>query len=666
MSLLRLRPALNIAVRQMMSSAASSFTPSDDAGLALWLRAPTTSYVTGTTQAVDVDPLSSWLDSVGAKSFAQATAGNRPRYCVLETVPTVRFAGPNRTKAITYANKVFGNNTDFTVSLAFRRAQRNTVLGTLYSECNSAATNALFAIVINTAGSITVQMRDNAGAIVQLAATTRVDDNKIHVVTVTILSGNVICYIDGNLEFSTNYAATVTGWATATFDRTTLGARTSTTVNTFMMCDIYEVVGYTPSISGATLTSHNNYLVSKYAGAIPAREVCGNANGSGLYSQAVYSLTTNKTYIGAGNSNASPQVTVINHGVTPNTKLTYVIDDNIGTDRHNSCAIAFDSSGRILAFYDDHNNGFLWINKSTNVDDPTAWGTKVDIGPGTMHAYVHAIKTTEGAASWRIYVFYRDQSVGSWNYRLCDNTHLALASMTWAAPVVLWQPQGAVNVQIYGRPRMCADGNIHFFFGDDDVDAIGGHTDLYHFMYKPSAAKFYKSDGTTEITSPPFDATDATLVYDSSAHGNRHIQFTGDIMTSGSNIYITASTKDPSLTNGRRLVRLVYSSGAWALDEIMSLASAQDVAFKPGDPNTLYYAENDGTNLQQYKIVNSAGVWGSPVVLTSGDHFTTVTQGAFRVVDAELGGPIDIGYQWGHYADSTTPYGHLLTYPAAA
>lgn len=647
------------AVRPM--AAFKPFLPSDSAALALWLRANTTSYVSGTTQAVDTETLSSWLDSVGSKSFAQATSGSRPMYAVLEGKPAVRLAGINRTNCLVYTGKVFGNSTSFTLSIACRIPDINTVTSAIYSEANSADTSDLLQISCYTDGTVRVNLRDSADHVVNANSTSRIDDNKVHVVTVVVDSGNLQIYVDGSQEYNADYAATVTGWTSATFNRSTIGAKTSTTTLSYLQADIFEIVGYAPALSASALASHHAYLIAKYSGIIPAVELVGFASGQAVVTSAV--RKSGKSYFGSYNFDKQPQVTVVDHGVSPATKLSYVINtgDN-GGNFHDSTAIAFTKAGRILAFYGDHNTAVLNVSKSTNVLDPTAWATAVDIGPDTTHGYPQAITTTEGANSWRNYIFYRNQTHGCWKFRYSDDTDAA--TPTWAAAQTLWQPQGDTDVQIYMTARLCSDGNIHFTASSNDVEpGPAGGTDLYHWMYKPADGKWYKSDGTTEITSLPFDTSDATKVYDSSDHGTRNPSNKQDIMVSGGNIYVAIGTSDRvNGTTEGRLVRAVYSSGSWTIDEAVDVTpnSWPYPSFSNSGPDVIYYPRSVSGLAQLYRATLSGATW-TVDALTSGPHFTSTAQGSMRV---DGGVEIDMAWYWGANDDSNFAYGQLSGYPA--
>jgi hypothetical protein len=103
-------------LRRTRAAGGGGFSPSDIAGLALWLKADGTLWQDSgrtTPASSDADPVGAWDDASGNDDhYTQATAGSRPAFKtgIVNGLPVVRFdgasdylAGPNHLSALTAA-----------------------------------------------------------------------------------------------------------------------------------------------------------------------------------------------------------------------------------------------------------------------------------------------------------------------------------------------------------------------------------------------------------------------------------------------------------------------------------------------------------------------------------------------------------------------------------
>jgi hypothetical protein len=87
-------------LRRTRSAGGGGFTPTDIAGMTLWLRADVAAYNdAGSTLATDAQTVRQWNDqSASARNASQATSGNRPTWRSNSGLPYVEFADDGVTK----------------------------------------------------------------------------------------------------------------------------------------------------------------------------------------------------------------------------------------------------------------------------------------------------------------------------------------------------------------------------------------------------------------------------------------------------------------------------------------------------------------------------------------------------------------------------------------
>lgn len=283
-----------------------------------------------------------------------------------------------------------------------------------------------------------------------------------------------------------------------------------------------------------------------------------------------------------------------------------VISASLEDDDHDNPAFLRRSDGKLLAFFAKHNSASLWVAVSTNVDDPVSWGTPIDLdsqlGQGN-YAYANVIQIDSG----RTYLFYRATNVApgtgdwAWHYSYTDD---ASGTTGWTT-----------GVQISGSARP-----YHRFRknGTDRIDIIvnDGHPNVtptngtYHFYLLDTAGTitFHESDGTA-ISSPPFDNTDWTEVYNATTGGAR--SWVWDVTVDGSGRPVVCFATFPATgTNAdHRYYQARWSGTAWSYHQICAaggelypenISAEQEysggVITDPGNPDTVYCSRQVDAN----------------------------------------------------------------------
>jgi len=240
-----------------------SFSPSDIAGLQLWLKADA---ITGLN---DGDALTTWEDShTSNNDFAQATAGKKPTYQTNEIngLPVVRFDGTD--DLLTAAN--FLSSSEGTV-FAVVRFTAAIAHGTRILASADQATNSYWWLCTASYSSgvpnIAIEQKNNdtstgVGGSTALAAATPY---------IEMWHSNGTAYslrVNGNDETESLIAGTDNGdWLgdTANRDAFSLGAQKLVAEGAFFKGDIGELIMYDTGISAGNITSVETYLNARWA-----------------------------------------------------------------------------------------------------------------------------------------------------------------------------------------------------------------------------------------------------------------------------------------------------------------------------------------------------------------------------------------------------------------
>jgi hypothetical protein len=242
-------------------------------------------------------------------------------------------------------------------------------------------------------------------------------------------------------------------------------------------------------------------------------------------------------------------------------------------DDHNNPAFLQRNDGHLLAFYTEHHSHNLYMNVSVKPNDASSWEPAVTINPnGGDHMgkygdnkYTYANPFMLSDENNRIYLF------GRWlgfkpNMSWSDD-----GGKTWAESRVVvanepftWQQRPYVKYYSDGKSK------IHMVFTD-------GHprderfNSVYYACYEKGA--FYRANGELicTIDDLPFEASQATLVYDAKSTGHRAWVF--DIYANESGNPAIAYARYPSENehvyhyawfDGRQWIdKEIVTSGKW-------------------------------------------------------------------------------------------------------
>lgn len=177
-------------------------------------------------------------------------------------------------------------------------------------------------------------------------------------------------------------------------------------------------------------------------------------------------------------------------------------------DHDNPSILVRNSDKRILVFYSGHSGAGLYMHTSTNVEDASSFGARVNLDPsvgGTAYTYPVPVQLT-AEANAPIYLFFRDIPSGlTEEFSFSKSTD---GGATWSAKTVLFSP--GTNIRSYRK--VATNGTDRIDFAVTDAHPADGATSLYHFYYQ--GGNYYRSDGTQITSALPLAKTDLTLVYD--------------------------------------------------------------------------------------------------------------------------------------------------------
>jgi hypothetical protein len=185
-------------------------------------------------------------------------------------------------------------------------------------------------------------------------------------------------------------------------------------------------------------------------------------------------------------------------------------------DDHNNGSINVLSNGKLLAFYGKHNDDYFRYRVSSSAGDISAWSAEQARGTAQgPYSYPNAFQFANAGTS-RWFLFYRQGSGGgaapSLSYRTCDDIETFPAT-TWSSEVDVYFMTGYTPYW-----KLAHDGENRLHVVCTNIHPVQGQSSIYHFYIDCDGSgvlHYYQSDGT-EITSPPFVASEFTPVYDGS------------------------------------------------------------------------------------------------------------------------------------------------------
>lgn len=273
-------------------------------------------------------------------------------------------------------------------------------------------------------------------------------------------------------------------------------------------------------------------------------------------------------------------------------------------DHDNPAILRRSSDGRLVVAYVRHNAANYYLRVSTNADDPTAWGSAIDIASDlgvSQASYANLVELTDES---KIFNYFRD----------------------WPSVYVADSSDG----ESYGaRSSVLPFTQPYLKFGSNGVDrvdflATNGHPDstatsVYHFYYE--GGTYHDSAGTT--ISLPLSTSTMTLLWDGSSSDG----WIWDIVANVSGPVAVYSHAVVAGTDHRyRFAR--WNGLSWDQSEICqaggSLYSGQPnysggVCIDPDDDDYVYACREVGGEwgLYRYRTTDSGATWDSGTLVFS-------------------------------------------------
>lgn len=224
-----------------------------------------------------------------------------------------------------------------------------------------------------------------------------------------------------------------------------------------------------------------------------------------------------RTYIGFIEQTGQVKILYYDHGSGAFSDIELVRDLTAvagtpieGQDDHNTPAMIFLTSGKIMMFYCIHDETDKMSSIiSTNAEDITAWDapTSISDGSGETHNYPQPHRLASGD----IILFYRRglAGVGELHYKISDDE-----GATWGANVELLNygdiPAGAYSITFVDGANIYIASNYH--------DAGANRRNIYFIYSDDEGSTWYTHSGSV---APPLDTTDVELVYNSGSDPTR-------------------------------------------------------------------------------------------------------------------------------------------------
>lgn len=256
-------------------------------------------------------------------------------------------------------------------------------------------------------------------------------------------------------------------------------------------------------------------------------------------------------------------------------------------DDHANPALCLLDTGKILAAYSQH-NGDSFSCRSTNVGDIRTWDTEVAVASGANDdAYAHLVQMGDTAKT--VFWFYRRGAANPRPVRYRTSTD---GGATWGGDTDLFDD--GTN-RPYFKCVKTSGSRIDFVVSTGQPDECANS--LYHgyiTVASDGSLTFFKTDGT-QVTSPPFNPNEFTLVYD----GTTNDGWQWDIETIGGTITI-AYAVFTSANTVHTYYQARWNGSAWQSDAVADGGAVPDYLYAgepdysggfgldPNDINTVY------------------------------------------------------------------------------
>jgi len=253
----------------------TTFSPSDIAGLSIWLDANVGLYdqtTGGNLVTSDSSSVARWEDQSGnARHISQSTAGSRPilKIGVQNNKNILRFDGVAdhlfMLNAFVYSS---GASTVFCV-VSQTPSSPPSANVSLITERSSITSFPNYIVIGNGSSDATrlrIFMRDDANANILFGGSSTLNTasgtafNSSYQLLGSVDTGsNMALYINKSSSVNGNYTR-----STLTLDRFTVGASRTSSPSSFFACDLAEIIIYNSALSTSNRQLVENYLYSKW------------------------------------------------------------------------------------------------------------------------------------------------------------------------------------------------------------------------------------------------------------------------------------------------------------------------------------------------------------------------------------------------------------------
>lgn len=256
---------------------------------------------------------------------------------------------------------------------------------------------------------------------------------------------------------------------------------------------------------------------------------------------------------------------------------TFVLHDTLEIDDHNVPSFLILPSGKLLAFYNEH-NGNVYVRKSVRSEDISAWEETQIIASETEkynYCYTNPVRLAE--ESGRIYIVGR--KVGPtrsfeqwWQYMKYSDDD----GKTWSDDIVLLDNGGRKNPP-YLKITSDNESRIDFLFTDGHPK-IGSDVSVFHMYYE--AGIFHQTNGDTiaGMDQLPIAIASVDKVYDASKSNVRG--WIWDIAMQQGNPVITYA-RFP--TEDDHIYQYAYWDGVQWVDEEVVNSGSWMASLRQGD-----------------------------------------------------------------------------------
>lgn len=321
-------------------------------------------------------------------------------------------------------------------------------------------------------------------------------------------------------------------------------------------------------------------------------------------------------YVNGANGNIEVRAWQVATGTVSAARVMHAA---LEVDTHAAPAlIVRDADHKLIAAYSAHNGTQLYnIVSADSLDTDPTLASGFDSEHlldatilGTKYTYPTLLQLL-GETDDPTYLFVRNATSDLATGALAYTKATDIDGGFWSAIVTVWSITGAscyFEIESDGATR------IDFAVTDGPPDS-GTDVSIYHFYYDGT---WRKSDGT-DMGSPPFDTTDATLVYDG-AGGDAWAQ---DIDPNGGNPVITFNVTGAT-PSSHRYAR--WDGAAWDLTTIVGGPTFADPApvgvLDHEDVSVVYLDRTISSTREIWKYTttdNGASFTGVPVTADSAD-----------------------------------------------